>query len=94
MVAYHLEYTNSEMANKKSHTDSEAFDQVLHDIKTPLTNIKTFSYLLNRQLETGQDKEACVNYVGKIQTNLDRAISLLDNLTATVRQSLKNPSST
>ncbi|MBI4029546.1 MAG: hypothetical protein HY376_04245 [Candidatus Blackburnbacteria bacterium] len=70
------------MANKKTQ-NTEAFDRAMHDIKTPLTNIKTFSYLLNRQLETGQDKKACVKYVDKIQTNLDRALSLLNKLAST-----------
>ncbi len=82
------------MSNQQDQLDAETFDQALHDLKTPLTNVKTFSHLLTLQLQKNPDAEACINYVGKIQSNLDRALDLLSDFATTIRKSLKNPKNT
>lgn len=82
------------MTSKQDRFNVETFDRALHDLKTPLTNIKTFSHLLAIQLQESQDSEACANYVRKIQSNLDRALDLLNSFAAIARKSLKNPQNT
>lgn len=71
------------------HSPKEVLDRTLHDLKTPLTNIKTYSHLLKKQLEGKNDKEL-TKYAEKIEKNLDRATTLLNSFTDTVREILKD----
>lgn len=78
------------MAKKILDTSTkEELDKVIHDLKTPLTNIRTFSHLLEKQLETKGDGDL-VKYASKIQSNIDRANTLINNFAHTVQQILKD----
>ena len=67
---------------------AEDLDRAIHDLKTPLTNVKTFGHLLERRL---QDKDGqLARYASKIQSNVDRASMLINTFARELRQTLKN----
>lgn len=68
----------------------ERLEKTLHDLKTPLTNIKTFSHLLEKQSKARNEVNLS-KYAAKIQKNLDRTTDLLNLFADTMREMIKNP---
>jgi signal transduction histidine kinase len=50
-----------------------------HELKTPITSMKIFTELLKRQSDVGQD-ERSVNYLNRIDDQINRLISLVNQL--------------
>jgi PAS domain S-box-containing protein len=66
---------NQELDTRKD----EFLSMASHELRTPLTSLKTFVYLLQHHLGENQD-ERTVEFLAKINTQIDRQIHLINNL--------------